>query len=169
MAGGRPKKYTTALAEKICAEVALGKTLSKTLKTRGMPTREAVHNWIFTIPEFSDMYTRSRKLQIESMFDRVIEVSEEESTDLIGVNNKRMEIDTKKWFVSKIVPRIPFLKGGLQAQIKQIKDAYSRGEINEAVGSAMINMINIEANFVPLEEFSKQIALLREEIAALKK
>ncbi|MGL4640426.1 MAG: hypothetical protein ACRCVX_11960 [Shewanella sp.] len=58
-------------------------------------------------PELKDQYARARELQAEALFEDLEEVAEEalKATTAIEVQARRLIVDTRKWRLSKIVPK----------------------------------------------------------------
>lgn len=107
--GGRPSIYTKELGQEICRRLSLGETLLQICKTEGMPIRETISDWILTgkDPEFSHMYAKARQEQANHLFDSMLEVADNEGKhDLVSVQRHRLMVDTRKWYISKVLPKI---------------------------------------------------------------
>ena len=102
----RPTKYNKKLGERICKQIANGKSLLKISKLKNMPTRQTIHNWLLDkeLKDFFDNYEKSCNVRAENMFDNLNEISDlsdkKEST-----NRSRLRVDTRKWYLSKIMPK----------------------------------------------------------------
>jgi len=112
---GRPSIYTKELADKICAELASGKSLRTICYAEGMPNAETVHRWVLEDREgFSKQYARAREIQAEVMFDEILEISDEsdrvvdegnEKKSSAYAQNQRLKVDSRKWYLSKVLPK----------------------------------------------------------------
>ena len=115
---GRPTKYTTELADKICELTA---TTSKSLRSicneldLGVST---VLDWLASgkYKEFSDKYARAKALQADAMFEEIIEIADDEAKDLLdgefgqqgnaaAVQRAKLRVDARKWAASKLAPK----------------------------------------------------------------
>lgn len=106
MAAGRPSMFTDKLGIEICRRIAEGESLRSVCLDKKMPTRETVHVWIIDgkHKEFSDQYERSTNVRTENMFDDLQNISDlKDETE--SPMRSRLRIDTRKWYLSKIMPK----------------------------------------------------------------
>lgn len=112
---GRPTTYNKATAELICVRLSDGETLTSILKAPGMPSRTAVHKWRMRFPAFEAEYTRARAAGMESMSDEILTISDDDSGDWdaesgkpnsANVQRSRLMVDTRKFLMAKLAPRI---------------------------------------------------------------
>ena len=97
---GNPSTYDVKVAELICSEIAVGKSLYKiAMEHECVPTLQTVYNWLRVHPEFSLMYTRAREDQQSFYVDQLIAISDDNS---IPSDQKRVMVDTRKWLASKL-------------------------------------------------------------------
>jgi hypothetical protein len=101
MKTGRPSLYSKALAEKICEKVADGKSLREICSEQGMPCHSVCRRWIQTNDEFSDKYTRAKQEMLEREAESLISIAD--SND--DPQRLRVRIDTRKWLLSKMLPK----------------------------------------------------------------
>jgi hypothetical protein len=127
-AGGRKRKYSKKLAEKICSLLAQGNPLTKICKLENMPHRYTVMRWLFETSdfqeEFRDMYARARESQAEVLADEIIEIADDSSEDFIFaegedkdgngakkfinkeyVKRSALRVDARKWVAAKLLPK----------------------------------------------------------------
>ncbi len=116
---GRPSSYTQEVADKICSELMQQRSLRQICKDEGMPSEVTVFNWLQSNDQFFKNYARARDVQAEQMADELIDIADElptitvctpkgntyETTDSAGVNRNRVRVDTRKWVISKILPK----------------------------------------------------------------
>lgn len=121
--GGRPTNYNANVANEIYERMSNGETLLKICKDDHMPGYSTVMGW--TRPpfdheseqikqrylEFSDIYARARENLAERWAAEIVEIADDRSGDLsdIGkarVARDRLRVDTRKWLVAKVVPKI---------------------------------------------------------------
>ncbi len=117
---GRPSIYTPEIAERICMEMASGRSLRSICKDEGMPDRSTVKLWIVNDKEgFSAQYARAQRLRFEEMADETFEIADDGRNDWIATNDPdnpgyrlngeavaraRLRVDTRKWAISKMLP-----------------------------------------------------------------
>lgn len=117
---GRPTQYSHNLAKEICSVISTSsKGLAELCKTHPhWPCRDTIYTWISEHEEFSDMYARAKKFQIEVLIDEILEIADDTMQDNIvtskgnvianneWINRARLKIDTRKWLASKLAPRL---------------------------------------------------------------
>lgn len=66
-----------------------------------------LHEWTREDSVLASVYARAREQQAHSLAERAIAVSREAyGRDTAGVQAARLEVDTLKWYVSKIAPKL---------------------------------------------------------------
>jgi hypothetical protein len=114
--GGRPTRYDPQLAADICTRIANGEALRQICQDEGMPVQSTVYLWLSRFHEFSDMYTKAREDQADTLADEIHAIADQmpmEKTDKEGntsfdsayINWMRLRIDARKWTASKLKPR----------------------------------------------------------------
>jgi len=125
--------YTQEIAESICEQLAQGKSLNAICKQDGMPDESTVRAWAKDNKDgFSPKYTRAREIGYERLADEILEISDEEVTmvkrskhqsgaspdedtpeneievvfDPTAVARNRLRVDTRKWMLSKMLPKV---------------------------------------------------------------
>ena len=102
---GRPTLYSEKLTDKICEEIAAGKSLVAICKQKGMPGYTAVMGWLRKYDEFRERYARAREDQAHTLADEIIEISDEPVKDAVGVARARNRMDSRKWMAAKLLPK----------------------------------------------------------------
>lgn len=119
---GRPTRYTKAIAESICAQLAEGKTLREVCKQEEMPHESTVRLWALEDRDgFSTHYARAREIGYHAMADELLEIADDGANDWMERNGQedvgwavngehvqrsRLRLDTRKWMLSKALPKI---------------------------------------------------------------
>lgn len=98
---GRPTKYTPQLAKTICDRIATGESVRSIGRDATMPSATVIFNWALFNKEFLEQYAQARMLQAENEFEELDEIARTEK-DLFRA---RLIIDTKKWALSKKLPK----------------------------------------------------------------
>ena len=117
---GRPTKYSDAIAEAICARLASGESLRSICRDEGMPSEAAVRLWyVDDVGGFSAHYAKARDIALDVMADEILEIAntpeigqttvskatgvEITEGDMLG--HRRLQVDTRKWYLSKLAPK----------------------------------------------------------------
>jgi hypothetical protein len=119
---GRPSLYTDEIAAEICRRLADGESLNAICRDDHMPNKSTVWAWNVDDREgFSNRYARARELQAQSMADELLEIADDGSNDWMArngpddpgyelngehVQRSRVRIDTRKWLLSKMLPKV---------------------------------------------------------------
>ena len=130
---GRPRiNLTLARKNRICREVALGKSLRTVLKGKDMPTMGKVMDLLQEDAAFAEQYARSKKAGIEIHIDGIIDLADT-ATDK-NAHAVRLKVDTRKWVASKLAPKLYGDKIGLdvQAEVKHIDATTPQGLLEGA-------------------------------------
>lgn len=117
---GRPTSYTQELADKICKAIA-----TSTLGTRKlcamhdwMPSQDTIYRWIYEYNDFSVQYKAAKIKQGELLAEETLDIADDSSNDIrlsqTGdevvnaefVARSKLRVDTRKWMVSKLLPKI---------------------------------------------------------------
>lgn len=122
-AGGRPTIYTQELASEICSRIAEGESLRSVAKDPKMPSVSTVCRWLLDTErkEFWEQYEKARNAQAELMFDELLDIADDGENDYVLRENKdgsdwwqyngeavqrsRLRVDTRKWYLSKVLPK----------------------------------------------------------------
>jgi len=117
---GRPTKYTEAIAEQICDDIAhSNKGLFWICKSKDeYPSAKVVYDWIERYEDFRNKYARARELQAEFLADEIIDIADDTSNDTLihektgaeyanseWINRSRLKVDARKWKASKLAPK----------------------------------------------------------------
>lgn len=61
--------------------------------------------WVQTVEELSDHYARSRMTGLDVLADELQDIADDSGGDAVAVNHARLRVDTRKWVLSKLVPK----------------------------------------------------------------
>lgn len=119
-AGGRPSGYSQELADRICSELADGKSLRTVCKAEGLPSTQTVFRWLRTHEGFCDQYARAKDEAADVLVDEMLDIADEATNDWMeqhdkdnvgyrlngeAINRSRLRVDTRKWIASKLKPK----------------------------------------------------------------
>lgn len=117
---GRPTIYTEELANQLCSELAAGRSLNAICKEEWAPDKSTVFNWLARNKEFLDKYAQAREQQAEVWADELVEIADDGTNDYVeqetkkgtivlcdheNINRSRLRVDTRKWVLSKLMPK----------------------------------------------------------------
>jgi hypothetical protein len=122
MASGRPTKYTNKLADEICT---LRETMSllQLCKRDDMPVRSTIYLWLADEDkkDFSDKYAKAADTFSEKLFDELLDIADDGTNDYMEkerddgssfevvntehIARSRLRVDTRKWYLSKVLPK----------------------------------------------------------------
>lgn len=135
--GGRPTEYTQELADKICAELALGISLRTVCKADEMPCIATIFNWFRTKEGFLEQYEKAKQESTDAMAEDVLDIADDGTNDyeeverqdgstFIKLNSEnvqrsRLRVDTRKWLMSKMKPKKYGEKMDVTSDGKQIQ------------------------------------------------
>ena len=114
-----PSKYTKALADRVCARIAEGRSLRDICRDKDVPVAaSSVTQWVLTRDEFAKQYARACGLRAEARFEELMELADHMAVlepdeegklriacaDREAVNAMRAKIDVLKWALAKMKP-----------------------------------------------------------------
>ena len=119
----RPTIYTKELANTICSRLAQGESLRAICRDPLMPDVSTVRLWKNEDREgFSSQYEDARQDQTQHLFDELLEIADDgqadhimrkgsdgkeyEAIDAEHIARSRLRVDTRKWYLSKVLPKV---------------------------------------------------------------
>lgn len=117
---GRPTKYTSQLANRICSQLAEGISLRTVCLGEEMPDKSTVFDWLRINKEFANQYARAKEESSDAMAEEILDISDDGTNDWMVIhqggkavevpNNEvlqrsRLRVDTRKWIMSKMKPK----------------------------------------------------------------
>lgn len=120
---GRRSDYTPEIAELICQRLADGQTLIEVCRDEAMPAESTVRRWALEDREgFAAKYAQAREIGYLKLADELMEISDDGTNDWVERQNKdgstytaldaehvqrsRLRVETRKWLLSKALPKI---------------------------------------------------------------
>lgn len=111
--------FNQSIADEICAQLAEGKSLNAICKADGFPAESTVRAWAKDdIEGFSAKYTRAREIGYERLADEILAISDDGTgdtyedadgnvrTDMERIARSRLRVDSRKWMLSKMLPKV---------------------------------------------------------------
>jgi len=110
------------MADKICMELAQGKSLRTVLKMDGMPPGTTVWAWLRTREDFQKQYARAKQEAADAMAEDILDIADDSQDDWEtrinsrtgeeyevlnkeAVQRSRLRVDTRRWLLSKMQPK----------------------------------------------------------------
>lgn len=106
-----------ATRDQICDRLAEGESLRAICRSEGMPTEAAIRKLAHSDPQFGTQYAAARAVGYERLADEILEISDDSSRDVIQTENgpkadaevvarSRLRVDSRKWMLSKMLPKV---------------------------------------------------------------
>lgn len=113
---GRPSIYSPELAARLCAELAMGRSLRSVCKASDMPSMSAVFEWLREKPDFAQQYARAKAESADALVEELLDIADDSSGDFIegedgvkvnheNIQRSRLRVDTRKWIAAKLKPK----------------------------------------------------------------
>ena len=112
---GRPTKYNIKIGKEICKRISNGESVRSIVKSEEMPSAVTIYSWLLdeNKKEFLNQYEIARNHQAELMFEELLEIADESKDIIVGddksdgarVQANRLRVDTRKWYLSKVLPK----------------------------------------------------------------
>ena len=108
---GRPSDYSTELALEICAELVEGTSLATICRRADRPHRGTVMRWLSKYQEFRDLYARGKEISAEISYEKIVDAERriqlpKDHADYLDPHTARVLIDSIKWRLSKLQPKV---------------------------------------------------------------
>jgi hypothetical protein len=106
--------YSEEIAEEICQRIAAGESLVSIGADPRMPSDTTIERWgeidSEERPGFSGRYARARERCLRRLADEALVIADKPCLfngipDNALVQQARLQIDTRKWYLSKLLPR----------------------------------------------------------------
>jgi hypothetical protein len=97
--------FTQELFNEICAQLAQGRSLREIERMENMPLAGTVCNWVETNAELKKQYASAREIGYILMAEDVIDIADN-SAVAAGAPDPRLRVETRKWLLSKVLPKI---------------------------------------------------------------
>jgi hypothetical protein len=116
-----PVRWSQAIADLICERLKGGESLNAICKDKDLPTENAVREWVHDDKHgFAANYSRAREIGYSRLAEEILNICD---TPLIGtkttskatgvettegdmIEHRRLQVDTRKWMLSKMLPKI---------------------------------------------------------------
>lgn len=105
------------VAAEICERLAMGDSLRKACAANGGPDPATILRWAESEP-FAQQYAQARARGYQMLADEIIEISDDSAGDVVTdedgnartdaerVARSKLRVDSRKWMLSKMLPKI---------------------------------------------------------------
>lgn len=104
-------KFSLAACERICSDIASGLSARQAAKNEGIGIRTLL-DWVERHPSFATQYARACEIRTQLFTEDLLNAmqdahraSADPETATHKINACKLEIDTKKWLLSKLLPK----------------------------------------------------------------
>ncbi len=91
-------RYGPEVEERVCAELAEGKSLVVICSAEGMPSRAAVHGWMARDDEIAARILEAREVGFHLRAEKAVEAAKSATDPQAG----RLAFDAEKWYLGKL-------------------------------------------------------------------
>ena len=106
---GRPSSFSEEMCAEICARLSEGESLRSICRDSHIPHMVTVLRWVGSEEhaDFRNQYAEARAVGLEHKADEILEIADAEiaAGDSTAVAKQRLQIDARKWVLSKLVPK----------------------------------------------------------------
>ncbi len=189
---GRSTDYTIEIAHEICEVVS---TTSKGIKVlckenEHWPSHKTLYLWLMNHKEFSDLYARAKRQQVEVIVDEILAIADDSASDSYineegklvvdheHINRARLRVDTRKWIAAKLVPRLygaisdasvklnfPNDMGKSSALLPMSEEVFKKlasGEITPEQANNLMNILKVHSANMLVIDLAKDIAEMKQ-------
>jgi hypothetical protein len=114
--------YSDEIGWEICRRLANGESLRAICNDDGMPSKTTVLTWAGNPGHpMADQYARAREIGYQLLADEIIEIADtpkrgievktkedgsQETTEGDMLGHRKLQIDSRKWMLSKMLPKV---------------------------------------------------------------
>jgi len=106
--------------EEILRRLSDGESLNSICKTNGFPAESTVRGWALDDADFGARYARAREIGYERLSEEILAIAdtpvigvktkindkgESETTEGDMIEHRRLQVDARKWMLSKMLPK----------------------------------------------------------------
>lgn len=101
MPAGRPTNYTPELAERMCATIAGGMSVTKMCALDWAPPKQIFYLWLMKHPEFYDQYIQAKESQSHCLVDEIVDIADTDENP----KKAKVRVDARVIYAEKCAPR----------------------------------------------------------------
>ena len=109
--------YTAEKADEFCKRLASGRTVRSICSDTDMPDTKTIYLWMQQNPDFLQQYVRAKEIHADAIADECFLIADTSDADTAFdeygnpkpnheyIQRSKLRIDTRKWYLSKILPK----------------------------------------------------------------
>jgi hypothetical protein len=97
----RPIAFSQAVFNRICEQMAEGKSLRQICRAADMPDRRSVQRWLADDEKLQAQYNEAMSLRADHYFDEIIDIADGKGDP----QKTRVQIDARKWVLACMNPK----------------------------------------------------------------
>ena len=150
-------KYSEELADRIFEHIVECRSLDWIGSQKGMPSKRTILRWVARdAGGFRKLYAAAKELQADAFAEEILAIADNAGEDTLldeesgrvvanhaAVQRARLRIDSRKWLMSKMLPR----KYGNHTQL----------EHSGSVGPAVIQVVKLPEQAASTEEWEQMV------------
>jgi len=156
----KKKKYSDAIAAKICERLADGESLRSICDDEDMPAQSTVFKWLSDNTSFSEQYARAREAQADALFDDILTIADDGRNDWMekvnadgenigwqvngeATRRSQLRIDARKWMAGKLKPKKygDKLDLNVSGNLDTVSEDQLNARISQLLGKAGANAV----------------------------
>lgn len=114
---GRPSDYNQETADRICSQLAEGKSMRTVCLAEDMPVMSTVFKWLREKKDFSEQYAKAKAESADALVEQMLDIADDgrndtyedadgnQRTDTDVIARSRLRVDTRKWIAAKLKPK----------------------------------------------------------------
>ena len=136
--------FSLAKADAICCAIDGGASLRKAAKAQSVGASTFL-DWVDARPDLAEQYARARARGYALLADEIIAISDgDEGADSERVPRDKLRVDSRKWMLSKMLPKLYGDRLDLAATVTVKRDAAEMSD-NELLLIALSKGANADA------------------------
>lgn len=101
---GRPTDHTDELVDRICEELAAGRSLNRICKEEDWaPDKSTFYRWMYKHDLIRDKYAHACNSRAEAAAEEILEIAHNATPETYNV--ARLQVDARKWIASRFLPK----------------------------------------------------------------
>lgn len=105
--------------DKVCAWIEDGHSLRWCLRQEGTPSSSTFYEWLDSDEKLAKQYARATEQRAEAIFEEILTIADTPQEGVTSketekgvevttgdmINHRRLQVDARKWMLSKMVPK----------------------------------------------------------------
>lgn len=122
--------YSDTVRQAVLVEIRKGLSLRAISEQHGMPKPPTVIDWVKEDPAYAEQYARAKEIQAHLMAEEILSIADDGTNDTYlnkkgdevvnedVISRSRLRVDSRKWLLSKMLPKVYGEKLELNAKVK---------------------------------------------------